>query len=169
ARSPRRALTRRRRRSLTFPRAASAPSLSFGSVSVQLLASGSATCAPAIASLRPTTGLNTHATDTPIDQEQPAPGAGGAGAAARPKVLYVLGAGRSGSTILGVALGNCDGVFFAGELNKWLAQSGAPSLKDAPRVEFWSTVREQVTAAAGLFGHQTSCLERSSALFKVGN
>ena len=29
-----------------------------------------------------------------------------------PKVLYVLGAGRSGSTILGVALGNFEGVFF---------------------------------------------------------
>jgi Sulfotransferase family len=84
----------------------------------------------------------------------------------RVKVVYVLGAGRSGSTILGVALGNCDGVFFAGELNKWLPRSGTPSLDDPERTRFWRTVRADVPDAARLFGHQTSCLERSSTLFE---
>ncbi len=35
-----------------------------------------------------------------------------------------MGAGRSGSTILGVTLGNCENLFYAGELDKWLLMSG---------------------------------------------
>jgi Sulfotransferase family len=86
----------------------------------------------------------------------------------RPKVIYVMGAGRSGSTILGVTLGNCEGIFFAGELDKWLARSGAPQLQDAERVRFWSRVREQVDGGEDLFGYAAQrCLERSSALFRV--
>src|SRR2546423_15271469 len=54
----------------------------------------------------------------------------------RPKVVYVMGAGRSGSTILGVTLGNCADVFFAGELDKWLALSGKPTGEDTERVRF---------------------------------
>ena len=60
---------------------------------------------------------------------------------ARLKVIYVMGAGRSGSTILGVTLGNCERFFFAGELDKWLARSGVPQLEDAERIRFWSAVR----------------------------
>jgi Sulfotransferase family len=86
---------------------------------------------------------------------------------ARPKVIYVMGAGRSGSTVLGVALGNCENVFFAGELDKWLVRRGAPHLTDDERTRFWSGVREQVDAA-DLFGGQAHrCLERSSAVFRV--
>ena len=84
----------------------------------------------------------------------------------RPKVLYVMGAGRSGSTILGVALGNCGNVFFAGELDRWLARSGVP--RDGPeRTRFWSVVREGVDDAAELFGGKTTSLERSSALLDI--
>lgn len=84
------------------------------------------------------------------------------------KVLYVMGAGRSGSTILGVALGNCDGVFFAGELDKWLPRRGIPRRKDVARVRFWEAVLGKMEGAQELFGHQAQrCLERSSALFRV--
>ncbi len=82
-------------------------------------------------------------------------------------MAYVLGAGRSGSTILGVALGNCAGVFFAGELDKWLTQSGEPTLHDSERVNFWNGVRALVKSPEDLFGYQTRCLERSSALFHL--
>jgi hypothetical protein len=97
----------------------------------------------------------------PAEAQQPDPAG-----AQRIKVVYVLGAGRSGSTILGVALGNCEGVFFAGELNKWLPRSGTPTLDDPERARFWRTVRAEVPDAERLFGHQTSCLERSSTLFE---
>jgi len=87
------------------------------------------------------------------------------GPPSRPKVIYILGAGRSGSTILGVALGNCENVFFAGELDKWLTQSGRPTLDDPERVRFWNEVHTQVNGAEQLFGHQARCLERSSTVF----
>src|ERR1700676_598924 len=70
----------------------------------------------------------------------------------RPKVIYVMGAGRSGSTVLGVALGNCENVFFAGELDKWLVRRGAPNLTDDERTRFWSGVRGQGDGAAPVGG-----------------
>jgi len=82
----------------------------------------------------------------------------------RPKVVYVMGAGRSGSTILGVALGNCEGVFFAGELDKWFAREGAPR-RDSPQLRsFWRQMLEDVGDAQDVFAGRTGWLERSSAL-----
>jgi Sulfotransferase family len=78
-----------------------------------------------------------------------------------------MGAGRSGSTILGVALGNCTDVFYAGELDAWLRRSGVPNFGGSPRVRFWDGVREQIDGAQ-LFGDQAwRCLEQSPALFRV--
>jgi Sulfotransferase family len=91
----------------------------------------------------------------------------GATEAQRPKVIYVMGAGRSGSTILGVALGNCENVFFAGELNQWLTRFGRPSLGDAARAGFWDAVRQDMSVAPELLGGAASCLERSSALLNL--
>jgi hypothetical protein len=86
----------------------------------------------------------------------------------RPKVVYVMGAGRSGSTIFGVTLGNCANVFYAGELDAWLVRSGVPQLDDGRRTRFWSAVREDVNGAAELFGNEAQrCLERSLAVFRV--
>jgi Sulfotransferase family len=88
--------------------------------------------------------------------------------AGRPTVIYVMGAGRSGSTILGVALGNCENVFYAGELDKWLLRSGRPKLQDAERTRFWRTVRERMVELEPPFGPAAHrYLERSSALFRV--
>lgn len=85
----------------------------------------------------------------------------------RPKVIYVMGAGRSGSTIFGVTLGNCDGVFYAGELDAWLVRSGSPQVEDPARMRFWGAVRESVPGAAALFGSEAQrCLERSLALLR---
>lgn len=86
----------------------------------------------------------------------------------RPKVVYVMGSARSGSTILGVTLGNCEGVFYAGELGGWLVKSGVPTLAGAERARFWSIVRKDVDGAADLFGDEAQrCIERSAALFRV--
>jgi hypothetical protein len=84
----------------------------------------------------------------------------------KPKVIYVMGAGRSGSTILGVTLGNCEGVFYAGELDKWLLRSGEPKLKGEQRTTFWKKVKGEVVDAGSLYGPTAHrYLERSSALF----
>jgi Sulfotransferase family len=95
--------------------------------------------------------------------EQPSPSAPGPARPARPTILYVMGAGRSGSTILGVALGNCDGVFFAGELDRWLARAGRPRGDGAERERFWAQVRGHVSYPPELAG-RTTWLERSSSL-----
>jgi hypothetical protein len=90
------------------------------------------------------------------------------GSPGKPTVIYVMGAHRSGSTILGVAMGNCAGVFYAGELDKWLVRSGVPQVGGSERNRFWSIVREEVHGAAELFGEEAhSCLDRSSALFRI--
>ncbi len=94
------------------------------------------------------------------------PHSAGAGAAAespRPKVLYVMGAGRSGSTILGVALGNCENVFFAGELDRWLARAGVPRANRSG-AELWSAVRDGAQDPSAPLEGKSTYLERSSAL-----
>jgi hypothetical protein len=79
-----------------------------------------------------------------------------------------MGAGRSGSTILGVTLGNCEDVFFAGELDKWVPRNGIPKLEDPERRKFWATVRTRISEPEALSGlHVRRQLERSSALLRV--
>lgn len=86
----------------------------------------------------------------------------------RPKVIYVMGAGHSGSTILGVTLGNCANVFFAGEVEEWLVNSGVPPLGGTERTRFWSEVRGEVDAPDELFGGAANrYMERSSALLRI--
>jgi hypothetical protein len=87
----------------------------------------------------------------------------------RPTVIYVMGAGHSGSSILGVALGNCAGVFYAGEVDEWLLKGGAGRWAGAERTRFWDAVRERMDGAAdGLFGDAVNRLvERSSALLRI--
>jgi Sulfotransferase family len=87
----------------------------------------------------------------------------------RPKVIYVMGAGHSGSTILGVALGNCEDCVYAGEVDEWLAQSGSAGWGGAERTRFWKDVSAKVTVKAkDLFGGEANrYIERSSVLFRA--
>ncbi len=84
----------------------------------------------------------------------------------RPRVIYVVGAGRSGSTILSVALGNCVDVFYAGELEAWLRRSGVPNFGGEERTRFWDGVREEV-GGADLYGERVwHRFEHSLSLFR---
>jgi sulfotransferase family protein len=86
----------------------------------------------------------------------------------RPRVIYVMGAGRSGSTILGVTLGNCANLFYAGELDKWLLRAGRPKRSGERREAFWGEVLGRVADPQPLFGGQCHrYLERSSALLRL--
>ena len=79
-----------------------------------------------------------------------------------------MGSGRSGSTILGVALGNCEGALFVGELDRWLPSGGRPSLGGTERTRFWDAVRERVDAPPELMsGEARDQLERAGGLFRV--
>jgi hypothetical protein len=101
----------------------------------------------------------------PDGEENPPAGATRATGDVKPKVIYVMGAGRSGSTILGVALGNCTDVFFAGELDRWLVRSGVPTSKRQQVGGFWAEILARMGDQGDLFGGQSTALERSSALF----
>lgn len=82
-----------------------------------------------------------------------------------------MGAGRSGSTTLGITLGNCGGVFYAGELDNWLVRSGVPQVEEAERSAFWRRVHGELADADGaaqLFGNEAQrSIERSLAIFRV--
>jgi len=85
----------------------------------------------------------------------------------KPKVVYVLGAHRSGSTVLGVTLGNCEGVFFAGELHSWLTRRGEASFGGEEGARLWRAIAEEVPDRERLFGHETQlALDRSSVLYR---
>ncbi|HTB71417.1 MAG TPA: sulfotransferase [Solirubrobacteraceae bacterium] len=88
----------------------------------------------------------------------------------RPTVVYVMGAGHSGSTILGVVLGNCAGFFYAGEVEEWVSGSGALSLGGNERADFWNAVGEQIDRgrAEALFaGEANRLVERSSSVLRI--
>jgi hypothetical protein len=79
-----------------------------------------------------------------------------------------MGTARSGSTILGIALGNCANVFYAGELGGWLGKAGVSRLDGAERERFWGSVREQVDCPPDLFGQDALLsIERSLSLVRV--
>jgi hypothetical protein len=100
-----------------------------------------------------TTPSTTSKTDSPPEGE-------------RPKVVYVMGTGRSGSTILGITLGNCTDIFYAGELHLWLGKEGKSPLAGDDRARFWSKVREEVTP--DLSGSEARSLEQTSAAMRIG-
>jgi hypothetical protein len=82
------------------------------------------------------------------------------------QVVYLMGAGHSGSTVLGVTLGNCQGFFYAGEVEEWLAAAGRPRWGGAERSEFWQRVREQVDAGELAGAEVNRHIERSSVVLR---
>ncbi|HEX4466236.1 MAG TPA: sulfotransferase [Solirubrobacteraceae bacterium] len=82
------------------------------------------------------------------------------------KVVYIMGTGRSGSTILGITLGNCPDLFYAGELHLWIGKGGKAPLGGEHRQRFWEAVRAGVNA--DLSGPEARSLERSTSVIRLG-
>ncbi len=63
-----------------------------------------------------------------------------------PDIVYILGAGRSGTTLLDVVLGNGDGMFSCGEIRKFLELDGRPAAmaEGSANWRFWDGVRAAV-------------------------
>src|SRR5436190_15157868 len=55
------------------------------------------------------------------------------------KVLYIMGIGRSGSTILGIVLGNLKEYFFAGEMQLWIESRGVPTERE-DAIKYWEKI-----------------------------
>ncbi len=66
-----------------------------------------------------------------------------------PEIIYILGAGRSGTTLLDVVLGNGDNIFSCGEIRKFLELDGRPAAmaEGSANWEFWDGVRASVYEA----------------------
>jgi hypothetical protein len=81
-------------------------------------------------------------------------------------VLFIMGAARSGSTILGVTVGNCANVFYAGELRGWLETDGVPGVGGEKRLAFWEDIRERVTPPPELGGDAAQSIERTVSVLR---
>jgi hypothetical protein len=103
-----------------------------------------------------------------VNPQPPAPEPSSEAGQTKPKVVYLMGSGRCGSTILGVTLGNCEGMFFVGELDRWLPTNGTPVLGGTERTRFWNRVRAEVDVEPGLLGPAArDSLERALGPLRV--
>ena len=57
--------------------------------------------------------------------------------------MYILGAGRSGTTILDILLGNADNAISLGEVNRFYKREGVPPRREEDNVtaQFWARIR----------------------------
>ncbi len=62
------------------------------------------------------------------------------------KIIYIIGAGRSGTTLLDIVLGNNPQTFSAGELNRFPTRNGIPPLleKESPKFIFWDNFKTKL-------------------------
>lgn len=81
---------------------------------------------------------------TPADAPVSDASSAGVDDPALPRIIYILGAGRSGTTVLGILLGNLPTVFYGGELVAWNRLAGLPVSERPDTVELWETVATRV-------------------------
>jgi len=60
-------------------------------------------------------------------------------------IIYIIGAGRSGTTLLDITLGNATNIFNAGELNRFTKRNGIPhDARDEEVICFWKKVSDDL-------------------------
>jgi hypothetical protein len=71
------------------------------------------------------------------------------GAGLKKTLVYILGAGRSGTTILDIVLGNADNAISLGEVNRFFKRDGIPPKRedDTATAQFWGRIRSQFEAS----------------------
>jgi hypothetical protein len=67
-----------------------------------------------------------------------------------------MGTARSGSTLLGLMLHNCEGLFFGGELRFWELLGGVPWYKSPEALEFWGKVKDRLGDYSDICGETGS-------------
>jgi hypothetical protein len=87
------------------------------------------------------------------------------------KVIYILGAGRSGSTLINTVLGQHEDAFACGEL----VHFAHPFMKDVhcscgelfPACKFWSSVRKEWEKESGASAHDYLALQRHYEMYQT--
>jgi hypothetical protein len=66
---------------------------------------------------------------------------------AKKRIIYIIGAGRSGTTLLDIILGNQEQIFSAGELNRFTFRRGVPTefAEDSERYLFWKKIKDTLS------------------------
>jgi hypothetical protein len=68
----------------------------------------------------------------------------------KPEILYVVGAGRSGTTLVDILLGNVSNFESCGELNRYGKREGnPPGLESGEVFEYWSEIRKEMVSEFG--------------------
>ena len=64
------------------------------------------------------------------------------------KIIYIIGAGRSGTTLLEIILGNSSNIFNTGEINHFPLLDGIPKEreKDSAAFKFWVKIKNQLSS-----------------------
>lgn len=88
----------------------------------------------------------------------------------KPRVVYIMGTGRSGSTVLGITLGNLERAFYVGEAFSWCHFSGIPKSDEPETVALWRRVCARIPRAEEYFGLDFfGRLEHHSSLLRPWN
>ena len=63
------------------------------------------------------------------------------------KIIYIIGAGRSGTTLLEIILGNAENIFNTGELNRYAYRRGLAVEREpgTPAYQFWEKIRNKLS------------------------
>jgi hypothetical protein len=69
----------------------------------------------------------------------------------KPKIIYILGAGRSGTTLVDIILGNAEGLLSCGELNRYGKRNGVPGGEDfgISRLNYWDDIKHSMLELGG--------------------
>jgi hypothetical protein len=83
------------------------------------------------------------------------------------KIIYIIGSGRSGTTLLDILLGNELNIFSAGELNRYLKRKGIPhSPRDKGVETFWNDVKLNLDIDFEKLHRISEKLEYHSGIYK---
>lgn len=83
------------------------------------------------------------------------------------KIVYVIGAGRSGSTLIDIVLGNQSNFVSAGELNRFAKRKGFPhDPRDKEVAAFWENVRNDIGSLDSNVFKTFEKMEYHSSFFK---
>lgn len=63
------------------------------------------------------------------------------------KIIYLIGPGRSGTTLFGLLLSNFNSYLYVGELSHWTHFKGIPTSSDEDNLKFWLKIKKRVKKA----------------------
>lgn len=84
------------------------------------------------------------------------------------KIIYIIGLGRSGSTILDILLGNGKDILSCGELNRYPSRNGKPAywclFKNSPVFLFWNEINTKL--AKNFYDNNINCYRLRELVMK---